>query len=293
MLLLPLVALEAAQFVLIDESERGHGPYQVGMGTLILEGRYRADVRGRSATITALSDPAEVAGPFFFTNQAAFKLGGESYRLLLTEAAFDEAYAAGSQTRQMEVAIVAALQMEEAAAAAEMLQAALATNSLCRNIQSVSNTLGVIEQRLAEEEKQRAAGRERFEGEWLPIAEVAKRRAEQHAAAMRAQGFELVDGEWLTQVAAHEKRLALAKEEAQRIAERERQREMMRCQRCQGSGVIYYELRPVVTLQDSRVQQKERVLRVERSADQIRNSRYETEKIQCPACRGSGQRETR
>lgn len=277
-------------FLLIDDQNTGYGPYTPDPVTLILDGRHRIEVRGNSATLSDAADDGSQAAPFFLTNHASVVVDGRRYRVLLLGHAFGEAHAIGRDTREMARTIESALAQENAEDGLAALSAAVVSNRLFRNTGEVDHARRRLQQRAQEEAAHRDAGRERFEGRWLPAAEVARLRRERHDAAMRAKGFENVDGEWLTLDAAREKRLEKVKAEARARGEAERQRERAKCPRCNGTGSIHYEIRPSVAAANARGGSKPPDLRVERPGPPPKESPYRTQRAACPACEGSGKR---
>jgi hypothetical protein len=289
--LVPVLAWGRA-FLLIDDQNIGHGPYTPDPSALILDGQYRIEVRGNgSATLHGVPDAGEPLAPFFLTNQATVVVDGRRYQFLLVDDAFEAAYAIGRDTREMTRAVESALALENAEEGLARLSSAMTTNRLFRNAGEVTNALRRLQQRMQEEAAHRAAGRERFEGRWLPAAEVAQLRRERHDAAMRAKGFENVDGEWLTLDAAREKRLEKVKAEAQARGEAERRQERAKCPRCNGTGSIHYEMRPSAVAANTRGGSKPPDLRIERPGPPPKDSRYQTQRAACPACEGSGRRQ--
>lgn len=281
------------RFILIGDDNRAFGPYEAADTAIpILDGDFTLVVRSGSATLRSPGDPEFAQAPFFFTNQAVFTAGALAYRVMLTSTDFDAAFQAGRQTGHMQRQMEKAEAMEHAGDGLALLKAAAATNSLFLNRQAVSNVIERLEKRAAEENAMRAAGKAIFEGRWLPAAEVERLRLGREEQEMRAKGLQKVGDEWLTIDAARERRLEIAREAARAEGERLRQRELNQCRRCNGSGAIYFELRPMATAADSRIRdQPQRYMRIERPGVPPKDIKIETERNACPDCRGTGQRQ--
>ena len=288
----PFLGADARDFVLLEKG-LAHGPYSEGMGVAVLGGMFKADTRGNSITFRTGGEDGKSYGPYFFTNLSEVAVGERSFTVVLTSGDFEAAHRVGRDTREMEARIDEALSADEPADGLRTLGDFAAAHPLFRNIQAFSNAWEHLESEAQAAVRQRESGRERFEGEWLPKAEVERRVRERHTAEMRRKGYEEVEGEWLTREAAAEKRLALAKKNARRIAEEERRREANKCRRCGGTGSIYYEIIPSVDLPSTRGGSKMPDLRRERPGIPPVNHRFETERFVCPDCRGAGSMEAR
>lgn len=279
----------ADAFVLVDEAGQGHGPYAFVQDTAILDGAYRLEPRGQSATLRGTAD-AGTWGPFFFTNQASFRIGAQRYEVMRTTPAFADAHAAGLQTRRVQQAMAEAATNEDPRASLQLVEAARAANPLGRNTNAVAAAVARLSKRAAEEEALRAAGKVKVEGRWMEAKAAEKRLRELEAARMQAQGFVQEDGEWMSLDAARERRLEKARVAARKAAEERRRFEQNKCRRCNGSGAIYFEIRPSPAAASTRGGSKPPDLRIEKPGVPPREAKYETERAACPDCNGTGQR---
>ena len=283
-------ASQAGDFVLIDAAGQGHGPYPLAQESVILGGAFTVAPRGSSATFHATADNRSW-GPCFFTNQAALRVGGQAYEVLLTTPDFDAAYAAGADTRHLAQVVAEAVTNAEARAGIERIEAAKAGHAGFRNTREVAAALASLAKRAAEEEAMKAAGKVKFEGQWLDAKTAAQRLAEQEAARMRAQGFVQEDGEWMSVEAAREHRLEKARAAARQAAEDRRQFEQNKCRRCNGTGTIYFEIRPAPVATGPRGASKPPDLRIEKPGLPPGDSKYAIERDACPDCKGIGRRQ--
>jgi hypothetical protein len=283
-------ALRAGSFVLIDAAGQGHGPYPLAQESVILGGAFTVAPRGSSATFRATTDNRNW-GPFFFTNQAVLRLGGQAYEVLLTTPDFNAAYAAGADTRLLAQVVAEAVTNAEARAGIESIEAAKAGHAGFRNTREVAAALANLEKRATEEEAMKAAGKVKFEGQWLDAKAAEKRLAEQEAVRMRAQGFVQEDGEWMSVEAAREHRLEKARAAARQAAEERRRFEQNKCRRCNGTGTIYFEIRPSPVTAGPRGASKPPDLRIEKPGLPPRDSKYAIERDACPDCKGTGRRQ--
>ena len=283
-------ALRAGSFVLIDAAGQGHGPYPLAQESVILGGAFTVAPRGSSATFRATTDNRNW-GPFFFTNQAVLRLGGQAYEVLLTTPDFNAAYAAGADTRLLAQVVAEAVTNAEARAGIESIEAAKAGHAGFRNTREVAAALANLEKRATEEEAMKAAGKVKFEGQWLDAKAAEKRLAEQEAVRMRAQGFVQEDGEWMSVEAAREHRLEKARAAARQAAEERRLFEQNKCRRCNGTGTIYFEIRPAPFAAGPRGASKPPDLRIEKPGLPPRDTKYAIERDACPDCRGTGRRQ--
>jgi hypothetical protein len=179
----------------------------------------------------------------------------------------------------------------EARAGIERIEAAKAGHAGFRNTREVAAALASLAKRAAEEEAMKAAGKVKFEGQWLDAKTAAQRLAEQEAARMRAQGFVQEDGEWMSVEAAREHRLEKTRAAARQAAEDRRQFEQNKCRRCNGTGTIYFEIRPAPFAAGPRGASKPPDLRIEKPGLPPRDSKYAIERDACPDCRGTGRRQ--
>lgn len=278
---------QTAKFVLIDADGLGHGPYPMALDSTILDGTFTAAFRGgASATFSATADNREW-GPYFFTNQASLCIGDQTYEVLLTTAEFDEAFAAGADTRHLAQVMEAAVTNDEASAGIGLIEAAKAGHARHRNTREVEQALASLAKRAAEEEAMKAAGKVKFEGQWLDAKEAGRR----YAARMREQGFVQEDGKWMSPDDAREYRMEKARAAARKMAEERRQFEQNKCRRCDGSGTIYFEIRPAPVVVGQRGSSRQPDLRIERPGVPPKNSKYAVERSACPDCKGSGKRQ--
>ncbi len=282
-------ASRAGSFVLIDETGLGHGPYALARGGTVLGGAFTVEARGDSGTFRATVDGRNW-GTFFLTNQAALTLGGQAYEVLLTTPDFHDALAAGADTRHMEQVLAEAVTNDEARAGIEIIAAAKAAHARFRNTRAVEAALGSLGQRAAEEEAMKAAGKVKVEGRWMESGAAAKRLQELEAARMQAQGFVMEDGTWMSPEAAREHRLEKAREAARKAAEERRQFEQNKCRRCNGTGCIYFEIRPSQAAAGARGGTRPPDLRIEKPGLPPKDSKYAIERDACPACDGTGRR---
>ncbi len=290
LLLSPLLATGGSQFILIDAAWQGHGPYRLERGTTVLSGAFRIDLRGNSVTVQSVADETASWGPFFFTNQATVAFGTNTYRVMLTTPDFQKAYEVGLSTLAMRRAVQTALTNDDARAGIELIETALATNRLFRGPQAVSNALNRLAKQAAQEDVLRAAGKVKFENQWIPAADAERLRQKREDDRMQAQGLVKMDGEWLTLDAARTRRLEQAKAEAQKAAEALKQHELSKCRRCNGTGSIYFEVRPGLTAVNTRSDAKTTEIRIEKPGLPPKNSPYKILRDACPACNGSGKR---
>jgi len=279
-------ASQAGDFVLIDAAGQGHGPYPLAQESVILGGAFTVAPRGSSATFHATADNRSW-GPCFFTNQAALRVGGQAYEVLLTTPDFDAAYAAGADTRHLAQVVAEAVTNAEARAGIERIEAAKAGHAGFRNTREVAAALASLAKRAAEEEAMKAAGKVKFEGQWLDAKEAGRR----YAARMREQGFVQEDGKWMSPDDAREYRMEKARAAARKMAEERRQFEQNKCRRCDGSGTIYFEIRPAPVVVGQRGSSRQPDLRIERPGVPPKNSKYAVERSACPDCKGSGKRQ--
>lgn len=136
----------------------------------------------------------------------------------------------------------------------------------------------------------KAAGKVKVEGRWMAAKEAEKRLGELEAERMRAQGYVLEGGAWMSPEAAREHRLEKAREAARKAAEERRQFEQNKCRRCNGTGSIYFEIRPTPSAAGPRGDTKPPALRVEKPGLPPKDSKYAIERDACPACGGTGRR---
>lgn len=276
---------QTAKFVLIDAEGQGHGPYPHTSDLAILDGAFTAVFRGAGATFRATAGNREW-GPYFFTNQASLRIGDQTYEVLLATAEFDEGLAAGADTRHLAQVVEAAVTNDEASAGIGLIEAAKAGHAQYHNTREVEAALASLTKRAAEEEAMKAAGKVKFEGQWLD-AKVAGRR---YAERMREQGFVQEDGKWMSAEDAREYRMEKAREAARKMAEERRRFEQNKCRRCDGSGTIYFEIRPAPAVVGQRGSSSQPDLRIERPGVPPKNLKYAVERSACPDCKGSGQR---
>ncbi len=283
-------ASRAGSFVLIDAAGQGHGPYPLAQDSVILGGAFTVAPRGASATFRATGDNRNW-GPFFVTNHAALRLGDQAYEVLLATPDFDAAFAAGADTRHLAQVVAEAVTNAEARAGIERIEAAKAGHARYRNTREVAAALAGLEKRAVEEDAMKAAGKVKVEGQWLDAKAAEKRLAEQEAARMRVQGFVQEDGEWMSVEAAREHRLEKARAAARQAAEERRRFEQNKCRRCNGTGTIYFEIRPSPVTAGPRGASKPPDLRIEKPGLPPRDSKYAIERDACPDCKGTGRRQ--
>ena len=277
--------------VLVDTNGVGHGPYAMTTGTSVLNDRYTLDVRGQSTTLLSVSSPDERLGPFFMTNHATIAVAEGCYGVIITTVDFEQAYEIGRQTHLIDESIRTALSDEDARDGLAHLQAAIATNQLCRNVQAVSNAVKRLVVQIGEDDLQRAAGKVKFEGRWLPAAEAKQLQQARVETEMRAKGFQQVDGEWFSIDEARDRRLEKAKAAAQALAAEQREYERNKCRRCNGTGSIYFEIRPSVAAASTRSgSSKPPDMRIERPGLPPAKSAHKIERDACPDCEGTGRR---
>lgn len=285
--MLTLGAARADHFVLINEVDgRGHGPYLYGVGTPVLDGRWTLAIAGQAVRLRPAAGEGQTYGPFTFTNRAELALGLERYRLLFLSPAFEEGRRIGAQTRTMREALRSALKNEDPHAGMAALQQAMTTNTLARNRHEADEALKQLGERVAREEALAAEGKVKFEGVWLPRAVAEARRIEREAAEKRAQGLVKMDGEWITREEEARRRGEQLAEARRKEAARLRQELANRCQRCNGSGKIYFEIRPSPSMGEHKMPD----LRIEKPGVPPAGLTVKTEPATCPACRGTGKR---
>ncbi len=275
------------QFVLINDVDgRGHGPYLYGVGTPVLGGRWTLAIAGQAVRLRPASGQGPTYGPFTFTNQAELAVGLDRYRLLFLSPAFEEGRRIGVQTRAMRRVVESALKQDDPRSGAAAIEQALKTNNLARNSHEIESALKQLAANVAREEALLAEGKVKFDGVWLPKAVAEARRIEREEADKRAQGLVKVDGEWMTKEAAAALRREQIAEAARQQAARLREEEARRCRRCNGTGKIYFEIRPSPSMGDHKMPD----LRIERPGEPPPGLNYKTEPAICPDCGGTGRR---
>jgi hypothetical protein len=285
--LLTLGAARADYFVLINELDgRGHGPYLYGVGTAVLGGRWTLAIAGQAVRLRPAADAGPTYGPFTFTNRAELALGPDRYRLLFLSPAFEEGRRIGAQTRAMQDVVRSALKGEDPRAGMAAIQQAMTTNTLARNRHEVERALTQLGERVAKEDALLAEGKVKFEGVWVPRDVAEARQAEREAADKRAQGLVKVDGEWITMEESAARRRAQIAETMKKEAARLREAEARKCQRCNGTGAVYFEIRPVPSMSAHKMPD----LRIERPGVPPPGLTVKTERAPCPACGGTGRR---